>query len=98
MNSSEPQSDSSLVKYISIVGFFAITVTVTCMYLMAQRIDSGANLEDTLQLLLIARCCGILAFLIGVFCLLREKWTSGAILLLSAIVLPMVSIFIAGSM
>ncbi|MCB0358916.1 MAG: hypothetical protein KDD44_04755 [Bdellovibrionales bacterium] len=45
-----------------------------------------------------ARCCGIGAFMVGVFAILEGRWNQGVLLLIGSVGLPFVSLYFHGSL
>ena len=87
-------------RYISLligVGWVCLLASSICMLFMARGVVGGEQAANSLSLMLGARLSGMSAFVIGVVSIINERWTSGALLLILSMVLPIISVLVVGS-
>ena len=88
-----------MVTICAACGWICLICSSSCMYILSSESDPSMIVggDKHMLVLIVARLFGISAFICGVVCLLHERWTSGALLLFFSMLLPIISIFVAGS-
>ena len=91
-----PAKNERLITAMVVFGWFClISSTIAVTFLTAEIGNSESS--DYSTYLIIARIFGMVSFVVGVVAMMHERWLSASLLLVGSIILPIVSLFVAGS-
>ena len=87
-----------LVKRMIFLGWSCLFLSAVFLYLSKQVgvEEDSANIPWAL-LLMSARLCGLTSFAIGGLAIYNGKWTTGVLMLLFSVVLPVVAFVVHGA-
>ena len=99
MNDTTPPP-STLIKYLLIAGWICLVLSSFLLYQSIQLLHDSTGASDTSFILMMtfARLCGVSAFVIAIAAIFERQWTAGGSLLVASIVLPIISLFVHGTM